>query len=259
MGILASVQSAWVGDTAQGEEVLYWQGVGTDTQKLTHAELKAVPSRGRNGKRVVSISDTHGFQGRVCIPPADLLIIGGDVSPQYSKASDEDIVGHLAQWCEAQPCTSVVVIAGNHDPAFERLGADRVQQLLSAVSKKTRYLCHTQCTVEGLAVYGTPCSYGQAWARGKHASFQRPAKAKESEANLFADVPAGMDIVITHQSAVGCEPLCAVLATAKPRLHVGGHNHASYGVASVDGVPSATVCTVNGKWLPVNLPIVVDL
>eukprot|EP01064_Diplonema_japonicum_P016041 TRINITY_DN24075_c0_g1_i1.p1 TRINITY_DN24075_c0_g1~~TRINITY_DN24075_c0_g1_i1.p1 ORF type:complete len:266 (+),score=13.66 TRINITY_DN24075_c0_g1_i1:29-799(+) len=256
---MAGAQSAWVGDTKQTGEVLYVSPNSDGPprqQRMTQEELTKIPVK---TKRVVSISDTHGFHERLLLPKGDILIIGGDVSPQYAKIRDEEIISQLGAWCESQPYDAVIVIAGNHDPAFERLGTEKVQSILLKQSKKTTYLCHSATTVCGLSVYGTPSSYGQKWARGKNAAFQKPATAKRAEPSLFLDIPKGRDIVVTHQSAVGCDPLKDALKTACPRLHVGGHNHASYGVETVRGTLSITACTVNGKWLPVNLPIVVDV
>jgi hypothetical protein len=57
----------------------------------------------------------------------------------------------------------------------------------------------------------------------------------------------------------GCEELKIRLAAVKPRLHVFGHIHGSYGVAKSGKTTYVNASTCCEDYLPRNRPIVVDL
>ena len=257
-------QSLWVGRTeTQGGEVVHCaqssQMFPSLSARGTEAPVRiagnALPSH--SGKRVVCVSDIHGYGECLVLPAGDVLVVAGDLflmSRLYAQSSDADVVRGLRDWLETQPCPDVIVIGGNHDVVLERLGASKVQAIFAETSGKVRYLERTSCVVAGLKVYGTPASYG----RSKNAAFQSGKGRKVGD--IFSDIPKGMDVVLTHQSAVGCTQLVDAINRARPRLHVGGHIHKSYGTQRLSGgTLSVTPCIMNGKYKPVNLPIVVDL
>ena len=234
------------------------------------ADLRAVPASdlpatGARRKRVVCISDVHGMEEYLHIPACDLLVVAGDIllmGRHYAASTDEAKVRGFAEWLARQPCRAAVVIAGNHDVVYERLGAARVQAIFDAAAAAggggspghLRYLCDSACTVEGLRVHGTPASYG----KSKNAAFQCRG-SKRHRQDPFAALPRGMDVVVTHNTAVGCLELRRALQKAAPALHVGGHLHCAYGAERIGGVLSITASVVNSRYKPANPAIVVDV
>jgi hypothetical protein len=58
---------------------------------------------------------------------------------------------------------------------------------------------------------------------------------------------------------VGCEALARRLELVKPRLHVFGHIHSSYGVAHSGATLCVNACLCVDTARPLNHPIVADL
>lgn len=85
--------------------------------------------------------------------------------------------------------------------------------------------------------------------------------------------PSRLDILVTHgpPSGIrdinsrgkhkGCESLMKWCELNKPRLHIFGHYHASYGVTSVGDTMYVNTCSCNARNDPnrLNKPIVIDL
>ena len=97
------------------------------------------------------------------------------------------------------------------------------------------YLEDAEAQVAGLRIYGAPWQpWFYDWA------FNLP-RAGEALARIWAKVPTGVDVLLTHSPAhglldrtrdgreVGCELLRQELERIRPRLHVFGHIHEAYG------------------------------
>jgi len=207
--------------------------------------------------KLVLLSDTHGYHKDIPqVPNGDLLIVSGDITT-YGKM---DEVQAFDSWLGTLPHKYKVVIAGNHDGWLER--ADPLVKL--AVFSNALYLEDTETNVEGLRIYGapwTPMFYN--W----HFMLDRGPDLRQKW-NL---IPAGIDILVTHgpphgyldfgvyqKAPVGCEELREVVARIKPKLHVFGHVHGSYGLARNKHTLFANASTCNEGYKPIQEPLVVD-
>lgn len=253
-----AAHSMWVGCIEKQNGSVNYCPLTGGKQQLTPEELAQVRPVGPDGRastRVVCISDIHGMHDRLQLPPGDLLVVAGDLlllSRHYSSSADEVKVADFVRWLARQPFRAAVVIAGNHDAVYERLGATRVQEIFDAAAgeqRKLNYLCDNACVAAGLKVYGSPVSHG----KSANKAFQ-----VRRGTNSFAAIPTGMDIVLTHQPSRTSD-LHQALLRNQPTLHVGGHVHEAYGTEVVGSCLSVTACSVNGKYKPTNLPIVVDI
>eukprot|EP01032_Pedospumella_encystans_P008311 gene8311-9883_t len=146
-----------------------------------------------------------------------------------------------------------IVLGGNHDHFLERIGADRVQELLPSAI----YLENSSYQYEGVSIWGTPLSNG----RSPNRAFQSPDFLKKTQEQK----PKEVDILITHGL---CEE---ITSTIDHKLHIWGHSHNSYGIrypgdhvkvhSQLHPVHALSVCApiMNGRFKPRNLPVVIDI
>jgi len=89
-------------------------------------------------------------------------------------------------------------------------------------------------------------------------------------AAVWSNVPADTDVLITHSPPfgildvvngehVGCRDLARELKRIRPRLHIFGHIHQSYGRIDRDGTIYVNAALRDEEYKLVNQPIVVDL
>lgn len=204
--------------------------------------------------RIVVISDTHGLHLQVAVPPGDVLIHAGDLTGHGTLGE----LRALNAWLGGLPHPHKLVIAGNHDWACAEHPA-LMPQLFTAAT----YLCDTLVTIGGRTFYGSPWQprfYDWAF------NLDPPELAQ-----VWARVPAGVDVLITHTPPygrldrtdrgehAGCAALRAALPRIRPRLHGFGHIHEGYGQHAHGRslAVNASVCTL--QYRPTNPPLVVDL
>jgi hypothetical protein len=228
--------------------------------------------------RIVALSDQHGFLPDV--PRCDLLIVAGDVCPDW-------IDGELAQdhpdrqkvWFETQarpwlagtPATHRLLTWGNHDwcgqaftfdadaPARAHPGALQI-----VVDRRT-----TVPTRSGsISIWMTPWSnLFMDWAF---------MKARPELARMYAAIPDGIDILVTHQppfgygdthdptgsgqpERLGNPDLLAAIERIKPRLVVCGHIHGGHGRFDYQGTPIYNVSVVDDCYKLTHAPTVIDV
>lgn len=204
--------------------------------------------------RVVFMSDTHGQHRRFSVPDGDLFVHGGD----FCKRGTLEEVREFNDWLSMLPHAHKLVVAGNHDWPFERT-PDEARRTLSAA----RYLQDDLVEVAGLRCWGSPWS---------PRFFNRAFNASRGEplARIWRQVPAGIDLLITHTPAkgirdkallghVGCEALAAELPRIRPRLHLFGHIHEAYGQEQRAGIRHANGASLDWRSRAVNVPLVLDL
>jgi len=201
------------------------------------------------------ISDTHGRHGSLVVPDGDLLIHAGDATGQ-GRASE---VQAFDRWLGTLPHPHKVVIAGNHDFFFQDVPSAR-QTMKNAV-----YLEDEEVQIGGLRIYGSPWQPEFFdWA------FNLP-RGPELRTKWQA-VPSGVDILVTHGppfgildtvergERVGCEDLLdEIVNRIRPRLHVFGHIHESYGRVERHGATFVNASSCNLDYRPTNPPVVLDL
>lgn len=218
--------------------------------------------------KAVCLSDTHGSHLGVKIPDADWLIHAGDFS---SRGGMKDTVDFL-NWFNIHPHKRKIFIAGNHDWLPEK-DPGLFQTLLKQYPDLT-YLQDTSVVLDGLKVHGSPISptfYNWAFNRDRGPQIKRH----------WDMIPDDTDILITHGPAygycdiapnggpvgiterVGCKHLLDAIKRVKPRIHLSGHIHYSYGVGTInhdDG--SKTMCynssVLNEDYIISNKPWIIN-
>lgn len=209
--------------------------------------------------RLICVSDTHNLAEGIAIPDGDVLVHAGDLTQRGTVAE----VARASRWLASLPHPHKVVVAGNHDFLFQEDPA-RARALVEDVPGLV-YLEDEETTVAGLRIYGTPWQpWFYDWA------FNLP-RAGDELARVWARVPSGIDILLSHSPALGildqttagdaagCERLAAELPRIAARVHVFGHIHEAYGDVIVGGTRhvNASICDV--RYHPVQAPVVIDL
>lgn len=223
--------------------------------------------------KVIAISDQHGHTPS--IPPCDLLLVGGDQCL--------DVFGGLTarafpdrqwtwfrdtwlRWRYRQPVEACVLTWGNHDYC----GVAHQNHESSQDGKRTTIACDRLVEVGGLRIYLTPWSNQfMTWA-----FMQEP----EQLAAVYDQIPAGLDILVSHQPPHGCGDsvrfydlasrgeaehhygsvaLRAAILRARPKVVVCGHIHAGHGRHDCDGIPVFNVSVVNEAYERVHGPTLV--
>lgn len=209
--------------------------------------------------KIVCISDTHCKLRNVNVPDGDILIHAGDLTFRGTVTEISQELRELERI--TRRFKAVCIINGNHDWLGE-YSPSLMKQMCDDIG--VTYLLDSWTIVEGLVIYGSPwqpefCDWAFNLPRG-------PELAAK-----WALIPDKVDILITHGppakmldlcpdgSRVGCEDLFKRVVEVKPKLHVFGHIHHSYGMQQFNGTTfvNASICTEQYK--PINIPIVVEL
>jgi Icc-related predicted phosphoesterase len=216
--------------------------------------------------RLVGTSDCHGKLHQATIPEGDVLILGGDILANHSGDTNTDAAIQLNElreldaYCGNLGFKYVIMIAGNHDWLFERnRGAHQVL-------KNIAYLEDSGIEIDGVKFWGSahqPWFYD--WA------FNHPRNGRALE-HYWSLIPRDTDVLITHGppfgildlpfgkgDPAGCELLLTRVKEVKPRVHIFGHIHGSYGKQQIGTTLFVNACLCNELYYPVNPPQVIDL
>jgi 3',5'-cyclic AMP phosphodiesterase CpdA len=229
--------------------------------------------------RIVALSDQHGHLPEV--PRCDLLIVAGDICPDrmgvfYAKREPEQQKAWFDRcarpWLADAPAAHRIGTWGNHDWCGQscdfsadfpdRAPSSRFQLL---VDQATRI--PSSQTAGPLAIWGTPWSNPfMDWAFMKD-----PAEL----ARLYAAIPAGIDVLVSHQPPygygdllydrdgsvrhLGSHELLAAIDRVRPRLVICGHFHEGRGRYDCHGVPIYNVSVVDQQYNLVHPVTVIDL
>lgn len=201
--------------------------------------------------KIVIISDTHNCHNALNIPDGDILIHAGDMTEYGTRAEIEA----FDKWLGTLPHHHKLVIAGNHEVCVQEDGG-------WFLFHNATYLEDEAITIEGIHFYGSP------W---QPAFFDMAFNLPRGEAlaKKWQKIPANTDILITHTppfqrldqadgKRVGCKDLLQRLKEIKPKYHVFGHIHASYGQLTHAETTFINACSVLELDLPLNPPIVIE-
>ncbi|KAJ0118524.1 hypothetical protein J7T55_009307 [Diaporthe amygdali] len=252
--------------------------------QLYSAYVRPTPQpSGEDTIRVVCISDTHNTRPE--LPYGDVLIHAGDLT---ENGSFDEVQSEL-RWLSSQPHRYKVFVAGNHDVLLDEVFLEKYPQRRYGSSQTKEDLdwgsviylqnssitlefprCHNAVETEAaqpnehmqfrarrLMIFGSPFTpqYGTS-------AFQYQSDP-EYWTETFAPLRTIPDILVTHgppkfhldargAQRAGCPYLSWEVARMRPRLHVFGHIHASYGCedAVLDGMQRAyeEVMTGWGGW-----------
>ncbi len=207
--------------------------------------------------RIVAISDTHLRHGALALPDGDVLVHGGDMTGRGLLPE----IHQVADWLADLPHRHKVVVAGNHDWAFQR-EPDAARRLMAEAG--VHYLEDSGVTLDGVHFWGSPWQPEfMAWA------FNLPRGAPLAE--RWALIPADTDVLITHGPPrghgdrcwdgrhEGCDDLLEAVRRVQPQLHVFGHIHEGYGTTTLGPTTLANAASLDVRYRPVNPPLVFDV
>lgn len=134
--------------------------------------------------KIYAISDTHGYLPDGC-PECDLLLIGGDVCPDYGVNNQYYWLDtQFRTWLMGLPAKNIVLIAGNHDFVFQET------EVIMRLNLPVQYLLDSSAVFDGIKVYGTP------WV--PNLPMWAFYKSDEELREVYRDIPGDTDILLTH-------------------------------------------------------------
>jgi hypothetical protein len=227
--------------------------------------------------RIVALSDQHGHLP--AIPPCDLLIVAGDICPDRFGPA---IAMHAPErqqawfdvtarpWLVAAPATHKVLTWGNHDWCGQLCNFTEDSPAVASAGN-LQILVDEGTNLPGdhhpISIWATPWSNQfMRWA------FMKPP---EELARIDAGIPAGIDILVSHQPPYGYGDLCAnyntgriehfgsrellaAIERVRPKLVFCGHMHEGFGRYEHEGIPIYNVSVVDDRYRLVHEPTVVD-
>ena len=208
--------------------------------------------------KIVCISDTHTYHRLIDIPEGDILVCTGDVSWTGTEEEMDDFVS----WFKEQPHEHKIFVAGNHDRMCQR-APDAFEDY---VAGEFSWLHDSGVDCMGLHFYGSSWQpeFGYDWAynlpRGKELLEVWRNVPSYTDVFLTHTPPFGvLDIVDREHIHVGCEEMKIALNRIRPKLHVFGHIHESYGAIQLDSTVYVNASNVDVRCNPVNSPMVVTI
>jgi Icc-related predicted phosphoesterase len=216
--------------------------------------------------KLVVTSDCHGRLESAELPPGDVLILAGDLFSNRFAHPETDVAAQLKDllelddFCGRLDYEHVLLIAGNHDWVFER-NRQAARQLKNVV-----YLEDSGVIIDGVKFYGSPHQPEFFnWA------FNLPRSGSEL-ARVWSLIPDDTEVLITHGPPAGildqafgkgehagCELLLKRVEQVRPRLHVFGHIHGSYGQTRVGETLFVNASLCDEHYQPVNKPQVIEI
>lgn len=214
--------------------------------------------------RLVATSDCHGKLDPAVLPPGDVLLLAGDLLADAPPDAADPVAWQTERLREFDDqllglaYRVVLLVAGNHDRVLQ------ARPDLGRALRGARYLQDEACQVDGVRFYGSPWQ-PNLWHHPFFAADCRDARAR------FGHIPPDTDVLVTHSPpwgvldvwapphALGSRMLRARMAAVRPRVHVFGHVHPSYGAHEVDGVRCYNAALCDGAGAPINPPHVIDL
>lgn len=223
--------------------------------------------------RIACISDVHSLHSKVNVPEdVDVTVCTGDFT---GRGRVWEVRGFLT-WFSLR--RRPVLIGGNHDFWLENR-VDAFREMLREFPSIT-YLQDSAAVIDGVKFYGSPWTpWFHDWAfnlpvsdhpeygTGPFGTPQEPTKTEE----VWSKIPNDTDVLLTHGppagvldgipagKRVGCPVLRMRVADVRPKLHVFGHIHHSYGHKMVEGTMFVNASTCTEQYKPTNPPIVVEL
>lgn len=207
--------------------------------------------------KFVAISDTHSRHRSVKLPKGDVLIHAGDIC---YKGKKEEVIDFL-KWFSEQKFQYKIFIAGNHDFFLEKASATTIKEM---IPENIIYLNDSGTTINGIKIWGSPVTpWFFNWAFNCH----RGAQIRKH----WELIPVDTNLLITHGPAygfldqvineqhVGCQDLLRRILFIKPKVHVFGHIHESYGNIKRSGIHFINACQLNEQYELTNKPIVFEI
>ena len=204
--------------------------------------------------KIVFISDTHGLHNELELPEGDMIIHGGDITDHGTK---EEVIDFL-NWFKHLDYSTKIFIGGNHDIYLDEYPVD----LLELIPDNITYLRNNSVEIKKIKIWGSPTTPDfMEWAFGMK---------REEMKNHWKYMPEEIDILLTHSppyqildksgefKSLGCKELLLKVEKLKPRFHLFGHVHASYGQIKINGTEFVNGSNLDSYKGLVNPPIELD-
>ena len=194
-------------------------------------------------------SDLHGRHRDIEIPEADVLCVCGDLVYAGNIIHMEDFL----EWIQELPHQKKIIIAGNHDFPIEKNTNHWRKRIRNAGGI---YLQDESVLIDGVNFYGSPWNLTPGWAFGD-SSFKE----------VWDKIPNNTDVLMTHsppykildQSSrgirYGCPNLEKVVKRIKPKYHIFGHIHKSFGETTID----ETTYINSSIWYDNSKPVIITI
>lgn len=211
--------------------------------------------------KFVCISDTHNMLEKFIIPDGDVLIHAGDMSFQ----GNESEIRKFNHDMKRLPHKHKIFVPGNHDFMFETEDI----QALSLLDSSITVLNGNGIEIEGVKIWGSPIQpVFFDWAFNRNDYFRQ---------EYWRKIPEGTDVLVTHcppngkldlvpdmndrnnMINVGDHHLLSNVNRVKPKYHIFGHIHEGYGFLKEENTTFINASLVNGKYKPVNKPIIFNI
>jgi Icc-related predicted phosphoesterase len=227
--------------------------------------------------KIVAISDTHTSHAKFVIPECDVLIHSGD----FSWTGEASEVSDFLAWFEQQPATHKLVIAGNHELAFDErqsrfdLAAKNILARRYEHNNSVIYLEDEAYVVDGVKFYGTPWTTAFCgWAFNGYSDAEAPHhRGAVVLSDVYSKIPEDTNVIICHgppydlvdRSSDGrrcgsVEMRNIMEELPLLRLYLCGHIHEARGSQVACG--NVNVCNVSSLGLdyePAGPPVIIDL
>lgn len=195
---------------------------------------------------ILHISDTHNYHILLQdLPVADMIVHSGDVS----MAGKEDEVIDFVQWFLSLPYKYKIFIAGNHDCCLFKTE-------ISGIDDNCYYLNNSGVTIEGLRFFGIPMFVEDVIG--------------DTYTQTIENIPINTDVLITHQppynimdksgqTHFGSVALQDMVKQIKPKVHLFGHIHDSYGMCKIEETIYSNASLVDENYILSNKPNIIEM
>jgi Icc-related predicted phosphoesterase len=207
--------------------------------------------------KIVCISDTHSMGPQIRVPDGDVLVHAGDHTFHGTRSE----VARAVDWLAAMPHPHKIIIAGNHDWAFEK-DAAATEKFVADMG--LTYLKDSGTRIDNLNFWGAPWQpWFHDWAFNVRRGELTPYWQKIPDTTnvlITHGPPFGIMDTARYGEHVGCSELGARIDSLPDlKLHVFGHIHEGYGRVKINDVLYVNASTCNSKYSPINAPIEVEL
>jgi Icc-related predicted phosphoesterase len=208
--------------------------------------------------RIICVSDTHNKLASVKLPRGDVLVVAGDAT-NMGTIKELIAFNHVLQQ-NRHKFKYIVAIPGNHDWLYQKdPGLAR-----SLIPNVTHFLHDDMADIEGIKFYGsawTPVFFDWAF------NLRRGEPLREK----WDLIPNDIDVLVTHgppykildstydNRNVGCDHLLEAVTRVKPKVHIFGHIHYSYGIKYFNGTTFVNASSCDERYRPINKPIEIEV
>jgi ser/thr phosphatase family protein len=182
--------------------------------------------------KILQLSDTHNRHALLAnFPVADIVVHCGD----FTDMGTETEVLDFLNWFIALPFQHKIFVTGNHDLCL--WDAEAIEDL----PENVHFLQDRSCEIGGVKFFGLGYNHQE------------------------EVIPKGVDVLVTHEPPMmildesngkhwGNLPLRNRVMEVKPRYHLFGHAHESYGVLQQDGIVFANSALLDDYYQQHHLP-----